>query len=237
LSFLARRRLRASLTRRGPLPPFARYLDKSRFVGLLCFPYSSFTECFLVVGPPFRPQEGERYVFQKPAVRRYVSLVLPYSGVVVAPAPKISLASTAGPPFSDDDLPLARSSKRARPSKSIPLLDSRSLRSGQKLTASGRRQNVVVSDNDSDSPVEVVSASKPSGPSLGDSATCVPVDQKKEARRLASGRPRLHEGKSSKKAARATSPAPDAVSAEVLDMLPKPRQLVCSTCLSVFFHI
>jgi hypothetical protein len=156
------------------------------------------------------------------------SLALLYSGVIVAPAPKIKPAPTAGPALSDDDLPLARSSKRARSSKSAPSLDTRSLRSGQKPKASGRRQNLVVSDDDSDSPVETLSTSKPSGPSLGDSATCVPVDKKKEARRLASGRPRQHEGKSSKKAARATSPASDAVSAEILEMLPKPRQLVRS---------
>jgi hypothetical protein len=150
-----------------------------------------------------------------------------YSGVEEAPAPKVKPASTAGPAPSDDDLPLALA-KRPRFSKSTPNLDARSLRSGTKSKASGSRAKPIVSDDDSDSPVEIISNSKSAAPSLGDSAVCVPVDRKKEAHRLASGRPRTHEGKSSKKAARATSPASDAVTAEVLGMLPEPRQLVCS---------
>jgi len=149
-----------------------------------------------------------------------------HSGVVAAPAPKIKPASMAGPAPSDDELPLALSSRRARASKSTSNVDTRSLRSSQKAKASGSRAKFVVSDDESESAVEIVSAPKPSGPSLGESAVCVPLDKKKEATRLASGRPRNHEGKSSRNAVRAVSPAPDAVSTAVLEMLPKPRQLV-----------
>jgi len=156
-----------------------------------------------------------------------------YPGVVVAPAPKTKPASTAGPAPSDDDLPLALSSRRAHSSKSAPNIDTRSLRSSGKAKASGSRSKYVVSDDDSDSPVEIVS-SKSVGPSLGESAVCVPVDPRKEAHRVATGRPRNHEGKSSKKATRATSPASDAVTAEVLGMLPVPRQLVCSLFFLLF---
>jgi hypothetical protein len=150
-----------------------------------------------------------------------------YSGVAAASAPKIKPASMAGPAPSDDELPLALSSRRARASRSAFNVDARSLRSSGKAKASGSRTNYVVSDDDSESAVEIVSVPQSRGPSLGDSAVCVPVDKKKEAHRLASGRPRNHEGKSSKNAVRAVSPAPDAVSAAVLEMLPKPRQLVC----------
>ena len=149
-----------------------------------------------------------------------------HSGVVAAPAPKIKPASMAGPAPSDDELPLALSSRRARASKSTSNVDTRSLRSSQKAKASGSRAKFVVSDDESESAVEIVFAPKPSGPSLGESAVCVPLDKKKEATRLASGRPRNHEGKSSRNAVRAVSPAPDAVSTAVLEMLPKPRQLV-----------
>ena len=149
-----------------------------------------------------------------------------HSGVVAAPAPKIKPASMAGPAPSDDELPLALSSRRARASKSASNVDTRSLRSSGKAKASGSRSKYVVSDDESESAVEIISAPKSQGPSLGESAVCVPLDKKKEATRLASGRPRNHEGKSSRNAVRAVSPAPDAVSAAVLEMLPKPRQLV-----------
>ena len=133
----------------------------------------------------------------------------------------------AGPAPSDDEIPLALSSRRARTAKSTSNVDARSLRSSGKAKASGSRSKYVVSDDESESAVEIVSAPKSRGPSLGESAICVPLDKKKEATRLTSGRPRHHEGKSSRKAAQATSPASDAVTAEVLAMLPVPRQLVC----------
>lgn len=152
---------------------------------------------------------------------------LSYPGVVEAPAPKAKPASTAGPAPSDDDVPLALSSSRARTAKSSSNVDARSLRSSGKAKASGSRSKYVVSDDESESAVEIVSVPKSRGPSLGDSAVCVPLDKKKEVTRLTSGRPRHHEGKSSRNAVRAVSPAPDAMSATVLEMLPKPRQLVC----------
>jgi hypothetical protein len=158
-----------------------------------------------------------------------------YSGVISAPAPKVKPASMAGPAPSDDELPLALSSRRARASKSTPNVDIRSLRSTGKAKASGSRSKYVVSDDESESAVEIVSAPKSRGPSLGDSAVCVPVDKKKEAHRLATGRPRNHEGKSSRNAVRAVSPAPDAVSAAVLEMLPKPRQLVRPILFFLFY--
>ena len=158
-----------------------------------------------------------------------------YSGVIAAPALKIKPASTAGPAPSDDDIPLALSSRHSRPSKSASNVDARSLRSSGKSKASGSRHKVVISDDDSESAVEIVSAPKPSGPSLGELAVCVPVDPRKEAHRVATGRPRNHESKSSKKAAQATLPASDAVTAEVLGMLPVPRQLVCPY-LFLYFH-
>ena len=152
-----------------------------------------------------------------------------YSGVIAAPAPKIKPASSAGPAPSDDDLPLALSSRRARASKSVSNVDARSLRSSGKAKASGSRAKFVVSDDESESAVEIISAPKTVqvAPSLGESAVCIPVDPRKEAHRVATGRPRIHESKSSKKAAQATLPAPNAVTAEVLGMLPVPRQLVC----------
>jgi len=150
-----------------------------------------------------------------------------HSGVAAVSAPKVKPASSVGPAPSDDDIPLALSSRRARASKSASNVDTRSLRSSGKAKASGSRSKYVVSDDESESAVEIVSAPKSQGPSLGDSAFCVPLDKKKEATRLTSGRPRHHEGKSSRNAVRAVSPAPDAVSAAVLEMLPKPRQLVC----------
>ena len=151
-----------------------------------------------------------------------------YSGVIAAPAPKIKPASTAGPAPFDDEIPLALSSRRARTAKSASNVDTRSLRSSGKAKASGSRSKYVVSDDDSESAVEIISAPKTVqvAPSLGESAVCVPLDKKKEATRLTSGRPRHHEGKSSRNAVRAVSPAPDALSAAVLEMLPKPRQLV-----------
>jgi len=149
-----------------------------------------------------------------------------YPGVVAAPAPKVKPASTAGPALSDDDIPLSR---RARAAKSASNVDTRSLRSSGKAKASGSRSKYVVSDDDDESAVEIISAPKTVQvvPSLGESAVCIPVDPRKEAHRVATGRPRLHEGKSSKKATQATFPAYDAVTAEVLEMLPVPRQLVC----------
>jgi hypothetical protein len=161
---------------------------------------------------------------------------LSYPGVVEAPAPKAKPASTAGPAHSDDDVPLALSSGRARTAKSSSNVDARSLRSSGKAKASGSRSKYVVSDDDDESAVEIISAPKTRGPSLGDSAVCVPLDKKKEATRLTSGRPRHHEGKSSRNAVRAVSPAPDAVSTAVLEMLPKPRQLV-RLILFLSFHL
>lgn len=156
------------------------------------------------------------------------------AGVSDTPAPKVKPASMAGPASSDEDTPLALSSTRVRSSKSTSKTDARSLRSSGKSKASGSRLKHVVSDDDSESGVEIISVSKPSGPSLGDSAVCVPLDRKRESHRLASGRPRHHESKSSKKATQATSPDFDAVTSEVLEMLPKPRQLACFLCSFLF---
>jgi hypothetical protein len=142
------------------------------------------------------------------------------SSAPVKPKP----ASTAGKAPVADDLP-ASSSKRTRTSKSAPDLGARVLHSGQKSKASGGKSKVLVSDDESSgSSVEIIS-----GPSksLGPHRVCVPVNPEKEASRLANGRPRPHQDKSSAKALRATNPAPDALTAEVLEMLPDPRHLVC----------
>ena len=83
-----------------------------------------------------------------------------YPGVVIAPAPKIKPASMAGPVPSDEDIPLALSSRRARTAKSN--VDARSLRSSGKAKASGSRSKYVVSDDESESAVEIISAPKTS---------------------------------------------------------------------------
>jgi hypothetical protein len=164
-----------------------------------------------------------------------------HSGVAAVSAPKAKPASTAGPaPDDDDDTPLALSSRRARAAKSASNIDTRSLRSSGKAKASGSRSKYVVSDDDDESAVEIISAPKTVqvAPSLGESAVCIPVDPRKEAHRVATGRPRLHEGKSSKKATQATFPSDDAVTAEVLEMLPVPRQLVCPFfCSLIYFYL
>jgi len=103
-----------------------------------------------------------------------------YSGVVAAPAPKIKPASTAGPALSDDDLPLALSSRRACASKSTPNVNVRSLRPTQKSKASGSHAKFIVSNDELESAVEIVSFPKSRGPSLGDSAICIPLNKKKE---------------------------------------------------------
>lgn len=127
------------------------------------------------------------------------------------------------PPIDDD--PPAASSKRARSSKSAPDLGSRVLRSTQKSKASGSKSKVPVREDDESagSSVEIVSA--PTG-SLGPHAVCVPLDSKREGIRLAKGRPRGHQTTSSTKAVQASNPAPNALTADVLKLLPQPRQLV-----------
>jgi hypothetical protein len=149
-----------------------------------------------------------------------------YLGASVSSAPKKPKpASTAGmaPPIDDD--PPAASSKRARSSKSAPDLGSRVLRSTQKSKASGSKSKVPVREDDESagSSVEIVSA--PTG-SLGPHAVCVPLDSKREGIRLAKGRPRGHQTTSSTKAVQASNPAPNALTADVLKLLPQPRQLV-----------
>jgi len=69
---------------------------------------------------------------------------------------------------------------------------------------------------------------------LGPNVVCVPVIPEKEAACLANGHPHQHEGNLSSKAIKATCPACDAVTAEILNMLPIPCQMVCF--FSFIFH-
>lgn len=153
--------------------------------------------------------------------RSYLSFHL---GAPGSSAPtKVKPASTAGRAPIVVVTP-ASSLRRSHSSKSVQDLGKRVLRSGQKSKAAGKAKAPTSDAGDSsDSSVEVISAPLDS---LGPNVNCVPVNPAKEAIRLASGRPRAHQQKSSKKAVEATSPALDAVTADVLEMLPKPRQLV-----------
>lgn len=149
-----------------------------------------------------------------------------YLGASASSAPKKPKpASTTGmaPPIDDD--PPATSLKRARSSKSAPDLGSCALRSTQKSKASGSKSKVPACEDDKSagSSIEIVLA--PAG-SLGPHAVCVPLDSKREGIRLAKGHPCGHQTTSSMKAVQASNPALNALTADVLKMLPQPRQLV-----------
>ena len=74
-----------------------------------------------------------------------------------------------------------------------------------------------------DSSIEVISAPSTSA-QIG---VCISPIPSKEAVRANSTRIRAHEEGSSKSSAKAREPTPDAITAEILEMLPTPRQRVC----------
>lgn len=122
-------------------------------------------------------------------------------------------ASTAGPAPSSP------------PISSKPLRSSR-LSSGPNVrvqpTRSKKKSVVVVSEDESNtSSVEVISAPSPEPIGL-----CAPPNPVKEAYRANSHRTRAHEEGSSKASGKARAPSLDAITAEILSMLPSPRELV-----------
>jgi len=157
-----------------------------------------------------------------------------FSGVRTLPPSDLKPASMAGKAPVADDEPY--SSKRSRSANSeakpgpVPRRSSRATKTTGKLKDPSSED-----DTDGSSVIEVILKKKTKSKltrTLGSSAVCVPPIPEKVAARIATGRARNHELGSSKDAAKATLPAPDAVTAEILDMLPEPRELVRSISIS-----
>ena len=135
----------------------------------------------------------------------------------------------------DDDEPY--SSKWSHSAKSEAKTDPTPHCSTQS-TKTAKKLGDPFSGGDTDgSSVKIIAKKKKSKSTgtLGSSAVCVPLNPEKVAAQIASSQTCNHELDSSKDAVKAILPAPDAITAEILAMLPEPRKLVCSILTSFFF--
>lgn len=141
--------------------------------------------------------------------------------------------STAGKaPINNDEpysLKQSRSTKSEAKTNPTPCRSTHSTKTAKKLKDPSSR------DDTNGSSIKIIAKKKKKSKStgtLGSLAVCVPPIPKKVAARIASGRTCNHELDSLKDAIKATLPAPDVITAEILAMLPEPRELVCSISTS-----